>query len=174
MANLRSALWRVHQVGCPVADVSATHLGLARDVTVDVHEVSSQAHTLIGGSVSEPLALDHQALSVDILPDWYDEWIIVERERYRQLRLQALEILAERAMAVGRLAESVEIGLAAVAVEPLRESAQRQLVKAHLANGNVAAALRQYHSYRQLLYDELGLQPSPLMRELIDGLATQP
>jgi DNA-binding SARP family transcriptional activator len=62
--------------------------------------------------------------------------------------------------------------LAAVACEPLRESTHRAVVRAHLAEGNPAEALRQYRSYRQLLNDELGLPPSRQFQELIAGLGS--
>ena len=59
-------------------------------------------------------------------------------------------------------------GLAAVAGEPLRESAHRALITAYLAEGNRSEALRQYRFFRHLLADELGLEPSPLMESLVD------
>jgi DNA-binding SARP family transcriptional activator len=61
----------------------------------------------------------------------------------------------------------VEAGLAAVRAEPLRESAHRTLVRAHLAEGNRFEANRQYHNCRRLLQAELGLEPSRGLRELI-------
>ena len=60
--------------------------------------------------------------------------------------------------------------MAAVAAEPLRESAQRALIRAHLAEGNRSEALRQYRSYESLLRDELGLEPTSDLKALV-GLA---
>ena len=96
--------------------------------------------------------------------------MLIERERFRQLRLHALEALCERRMAAGRVRHALEAALAAVAAEPLRESAQRTLVRLHLAEGNHAEALRQYHIYRELLNDQLGLEPSTQMQALVHGL----
>ena len=67
---------------------------------------------------------------------------------------------------------AVQAGLAAVAGEPLRESAHRILIEAYLAEGNVAEAIRQYASYRHTLYDELGVEPSPAMSSLMGRLKT--
>jgi DNA-binding SARP family transcriptional activator len=64
----------------------------------------------------------------------------------------------------------VQAGVAAVAGEPLRESARSALIEAHLAERNVAAALREYNAFRKLLHDELGLDPSEDLRTLVDGL----
>jgi DNA-binding SARP family transcriptional activator len=108
-------------------------------------------------------------LSAELLPTWYDDddWLLVERERFHQLRLHALEALCQRLTAAGRYGQAVDAGLAAVAAEPLRESAQRTLIKAHLAEGNYGEANRQYELCRHLLAEELGVQPSNALRELV-------
>jgi DNA-binding SARP family transcriptional activator len=48
----------------------------------------------------------------------------------------------------------------AVAAEPTRESARTELIKAHLAEGNVDEAIRQFESFRRVLEGELGVEPS--------------
>jgi len=65
-----------------------------------------------------------------------------------------------------RLEEALEVGLAAVAAEPLRESAHRAVVSVHLAEGNTAEAIRQYRLCRRLLKEQLGVEPSPRMHQL--------
>jgi DNA-binding SARP family transcriptional activator len=70
----------------------------------------------------------------------------------------------------GRFAEAVEAGLAAVDGEPLRESAHRALIAVYLAEGNPGEALRQYRFFRQLLDEQLGLEPSQLMADLVEAL----
>ena len=64
-------------------------------------------------------------------------------------------------------AEAVEAALAAVAAEPLRESAHRALIGVYLAEGNTISAHRQYEVCRRLLADELQVAPSRLMQELM-------
>jgi DNA-binding SARP family transcriptional activator len=54
-----------------------------------------------------------------------------------------------------------------VAIDPLRESSHRQLIRIHVAEGNYSEALRQYRSYEQLIHTELGLAPSPLLVSLV-------
>ena len=66
---------------------------------------------------------------------------------------------------------AVEAGLAAVAAEPLRESAHRALIAAHLAEGNRSEAMRQFEFYRMLLGKELGLEPSAMMASLAPDVA---
>ena len=86
-----------------------------------------------------------QFLSEDLLPGWSDEWLVVERERYRQLRLHALDKLCLLHAEAGRFALAIIAGLASVSSDPTRESAHRALMRAHLLEGNPSEAVRQYH-----------------------------
>jgi len=81
------------------------------------------------------------------------------RLRLRHLPVHALEALCPR-LAAERLAEVVDAGHAAVAAEPLRESAQRDLIAAHLAQRDFGEARRQYELRRGILPDGLGVELS--------------
>ena len=94
----------------------------------------------------------------------------MERERHRQLTLHALESLCEHLTAAGRYGCAVLAGLAAVEREPLRESAHRALLRAHIAEGNMWEAIQRYRYYERIAARELGVEPSPLMRSLIAEL----
>jgi DNA-binding SARP family transcriptional activator len=170
-ASLRSALWRLHRAAGDVVWADARRLGLSPWVEVDVDVIGAAAHAVLAG---EPLRRgDVVALtrSGDLLPDWYDEWLSMDRERLRQLRVHALEALCERWTSERRFGEALEAGLAAVQVEPLRESAHRALIGMHLAEGNVVDAVRQYDACKRLMARELGARPSRQMVRLLDGTA---
>jgi DNA-binding SARP family transcriptional activator len=96
--------------------------------------------------------------------------VLFERERFRQLRLRALDALCERLTRAGRLNEALEAGLLSVAGEPLRESAHRALMRLHLADGNTGEAVRQYRLYERLLREQVGIEPSERIQELVRGL----
>lgn len=168
-ANLRSALWRLHRQCDAAIAVSAQKLSLGREVMVDVHEATARARWLIetGPTGPEP-DFDSSALGGELLPGWYEDWVIVERERLHQQRLHALEHLCLRLAFAGRHAEAVDTGLHAVAMEPLRESARAALIKAYLLEGNRNEAVRQYGLYRELVNDELRTEPSAHIRHLIE------
>ena len=171
---LRSALWRIPTpAGQRLVVASGSHLWLNPSVQVDFQDVVSRAVSIVEskGPGSEPQDLAGQLglFRSDLLPDWYEDWVLAERERFRQLRLHALEAICERLSVAGRYALALEAGLAAVACEPLRESAQRQVIAVHLAEGNLTEALRQYNCYAKLLADELGAMPSPALRQLVEG-----
>ena len=168
LASLRSALWRLRRAGLPMIDGSGDHLALSPIVAVDLYELTDAAHDLIDGATpSVPNALDRLARADDLLGDWYEDWILVERERFRQLRLQALERHAGQLSAAGEYGRAAESALAAIAAEPLRESAHRALIGIHLAQGNVGEAVRQYEIFRDLIREELDVEPSRAMRELL-------
>ena len=166
--SLRSALWRVRRVGVPLVVTTGNRLGLGPGVAVDVRGSIAWARRVL-----DPAAVLHDTDTAaiwepgELLPDWYDDWVAVERERLRALRAHALETLCERLTAARRYGEAAEAGLAAIRDEPLRESAHRALIGVHLAEGNRAAALQQYGAFARLLRAELGLEPSRRMEELL-------
>jgi len=171
-ANLRSALWRLRGPSSAVVDATPSHLGIGREVTIDVREVIALARGVLEDPAQADAAdLDASQLEGDLLPDWYDDWLTIERERLRQLRVHALEELAERALGQGRFGHAVDSCLAAIAADPLRESAHRVLIRAYMAEGNPSASVRQYNEYCRRARDELGLAPSPQLRELVAGLS---
>jgi DNA-binding SARP family transcriptional activator len=178
-ASLRSALWRLPTpTGRPLVQADSTTLALAAGMRVDLHEVERRAAVLIQGADTEGQLgapeLRPPELREDLLPDWSEQWLLTAREHFRQLRLRALEALCDRHRRAGRLDAALEAGLAAVAAEPLRESAHRLLVRVHLADGNNAEALRQYELYRRLLRTELALAPSMKFRQLLAPLVRRP
>ncbi|WP_445258989.1 AfsR/SARP family transcriptional regulator [Nocardioides aurantiacus] len=128
----------------------------------------------VGPGPDAELLADLSALGEDLLPDWTDEWLTVERESHRQRRLHALERCSTYLREVGRYGDALAAGLTAVHSEPLRESAHRRVIEAHLAEGNDAEALRQFDGYRRLMADELGLPPSPVIRRMVSHLTGRP
>jgi DNA-binding SARP family transcriptional activator len=169
-ANLRSVLWRLRRSGLGVVEAADQQLRLGANVRVDLHEAEALARWALDDDFGDTLDVDPSLLARDLLPDWYDDWVLIERECFRQLRLRALDALCDRLMRAGRLHEAVEAGLSSVAGEPLRESAHRALVRVHLAEGNVGEAIRQYRLCRRLLRERLGIDPSERMMELIRAL----
>src|SRR5438034_2756790 len=170
--NLRSALWRVKQVGLDLVGSARECLSLSSAVIVDVREAKRLAHSVMDAE-SDVCGLDLSELTFtgELLLGWYDDWVILERERQRQVCLHALECLCERWTSAGQYAKAVMAGIAAVAGEPLRESAHRALIKAFLAEGNAGEARRQYSLYRDTLRRELHLEPSPHVTALLVDLS---
>jgi DNA-binding SARP family transcriptional activator len=160
--NLRSALWRLRRAGIDVLVADKWSLVLGTDVRVDLQVVEEWATRLIDGSADgHDLTIPRSASdALNLLPGVYDDWALIERERIRQRVLHALEALSERMSAAGRFADAIESAMLAASAEPLRESAQRSLIRAHIAEGNLTEARRTYLAYKALLHRELGILPS--------------
>jgi DNA-binding SARP family transcriptional activator len=166
--SLRSALWRLHKVAPGLVAASGPFLSLAADVRVDVRELGEWARRVTDPR-RDPVDMDipETGLAGELLPGWYEDWVLLERERLRQQRMHALEQVACRLAEVGRHAEALQAAYAAMRAEPLRESAHRVVVQVHLAEGNLVEALRSYDQFRAVLADELGVGPSEQMARLI-------
>lgn len=166
--NLRSALWRLNGDRLSLLAADRNNLMLRKDVIVDVHLINEWSNRLVAGTASNvdmgipPLAVD----AFELLPGWFDDWVLMERECLRQRVLHALDALSRCLSRAGRHAQAVDAAMAAVAVEPLRESAQRALIEAHVAEGNCAEARRAYEAYRELASRELGVEPSADLRAI--------
>jgi DNA-binding SARP family transcriptional activator len=183
-ANLRAALSRLPRPGGhALTTAQDAQLKLSDHVQVDIWDCDARIRRARTSQSSDscdhgrPAYLDDDTLpllSHDVLPLWPEDWILVERERHRQARLHSLERLSQRLCRTGWYEEALEAALAAVAGEPLRESAHRRVIEAHLAEGNPGEALRQYDIYRRLLREELGLAPSDSLRQLLRPLLLRP
>ncbi|MEU7754884.1 BTAD domain-containing putative transcriptional regulator [Micromonospora sp. NPDC049101] len=166
-ANLRTMLWRLHRVTPEPLVEEDDRLALATGVTSDVAALSAAAAVLLGGG--SPVGTVLTVATGELLPGWYDDWVLTERERLRQTRLYALEALAERLTTQGRYGEAVQVALTAVHLEPLRESATRALIAVHLAERNINEAVRRFELFRADLGRELGVAPTPWLERLVQA-----
>ena len=173
MANLRSTLWRVREVVPSLLLDVGRQLMLDPRVGVDFHEITRHAHSILDGAEPARGWVEELSAAGELLPDWDDDWVMIERERLHQLRLHALELMCERLVTSGQFGWAIEACLAAVSAEPLRESAHRALIRAYLAEGNTGDAISHYRAYRQLMLDELGLEPSSQMEQLLHEAAVR-
>jgi SARP family transcriptional regulator, regulator of embCAB operon len=171
-ASLRSTLARLDHAARSALAVTTSQLGISELITVDLWESEAIARRLMGPhetlTLNRSAAAEVDALSADILPDWYEDWVIVEAEAWHQRRLHGLEALANDLRAQGAFGEAASAAQAAIKGDPLRESPRAALIRVHLAEGNVSEALREFAQYRQLLHRELQLEPTPRLQRLLD------
>lgn len=167
--SLRTTLWRLGRIHPQLVDTAADRLNLASGIEVDLWSFTLSATRLINRTASEDCGDLDTSISMagELLPGWYEDWVLLERERVRQLRIRALEALAAHLCRRGSYATSIDIALEAIQLEPLRESAHHTLITVHLREGNVIEAVRHFRTFSQLLRDELGVEPSPRMTALI-------
>jgi len=169
--NLRTTLWRLGRACDQIVSADLNRLVLSPRVRVDATELANLSQRIIHASDPDPGDLSDVPALVshsELLPGWEYGWVVTDRERFRVLRLEALERASAALIERRCLGEALVAAMAAVQSEPLRESCRRLVVKAHITAGNVAEALHSYENYRELLWCELAVEPSRLMQRLIE------
>lgn len=96
--------------------------------------------------------------------------MLLEAESWRQLRVRALEALAEQLISAQRFCDAAAAAMAAVGAEPLRETARAALIRVHIAEGNQWEAVREFRCFSRLLQSELGLKPTARLEALVRDL----
>lgn len=100
----------------------------------------------------------------------FEEWVLLQRARYRELVLHTLHALTEHLTARGEYSRAVETAVRLLALDPWREEAHRQLMRLRARTGQRSAALAQYAICRQVLAQELGVEPSAETTALYERL----
>jgi DNA-binding SARP family transcriptional activator len=190
---LNTALWRLQRVlgpadsaGRPYLRVAPRALGvnLDSDTWLDVAEFEARCQLAERVAVDAPAraaALYAEAVELytgDLLPDCYDDWALVERERLQRLYLRALARLLDWHAARGEHDAALDYGGRILARDPLREEVQRDVISVLLAAGQPHAALRHYRACETILRRELGVEPMPetqaLLRRILGESALPP
>ncbi len=185
-ANLRSTLWRLNGQLDHVVFSDNGFVALTESVVVDLDYLfptgptdSAPCHNVDRGQPigcarpQEPLSpltaavLANAGRAAELLVDWYDDWVIVERERIRQHTLRALESASVDLCNRGHFPAAINAGVAAIKLAPLRESAHRVVIEAHLAEGNYSEAVRQYEAFATILSENLGVSPPEVLADLL-------
>ncbi len=163
MASLRTSVWRMNKAFPGLLSAASATLSLTDGTSVDSREQERFATQVLRADADRQewclSQLDCLWLG-DLLPGWYEDWVLFERERLSQLRQHALERSASVLIRRQQLDVALRLALEAVRAEPLRESATALLMAVYLAEGNVVDAIRQYDVFRTMLQRELGVEPS--------------
>jgi DNA-binding SARP family transcriptional activator len=145
-------------------DAVETDLGRFEQAVRDGGEHLGTAIDLYRGEILEGFTLREDA---------FESWLRGERERVRGLVLDALEQRLAASAGAGRIDEALALGARSLAIDPLRESVHRALMRVHAAQGGRAAAARQYQACIDVLKRDLGTAPDPettrLYQELMAG-----
>jgi predicted ATPase/DNA-binding SARP family transcriptional activator len=171
--NLRVALTRVRQaVGdYVVADHKTIAFNHNRERWLDVQALRAATEHLDDNAESARSALDLirgdflEDLQVREAPE-FELWLLGEREHYRQLGRNLMLNLLAHDLAAGQYEQGLVVARRLVEEDPWREEAHRWLIHFLALNGQQGAALAQYETCRQIIAEELGVEPSVETREL--------
>lgn len=169
--NLRRELARLREIGAGPAVVgTGDQLGLAADVAVDVQAFHADLHAAQPehalrrwrGALADGLALPDA-------PD-FDDWLARQRSRLLNAWTLAREAAAQACERRGDLAGALAHVQAQLEQDPLQEQRHREAMRLLAALGQREAALHQFQRCRDLLRDELGLEPMAQTTALADAL----
>ncbi len=198
MANLRVLLSSLRRHLGPY--VLITRHTVAFDRTspywLDVEVFSRYIHQVMGQRIEEwsrqedqPLHREHvvslaQAVQLyggDFLAGFYvrdsrdfEAWVVLERERLRRMVTLALERLVAWHLNQRDFLAAIEDATRMLSIDPLREEMHRQLMLALARSGQRSAALAQYETCRQVLAQELGVEPTEETQALYRRLQRVP
>lgn len=163
----------VHHVGRDLPGLlsrQGTMLALAPAVAVDLDQersgltgadgtaaIGAGGHLEVGGRFGR---------DPELLPGWYEEWVLDEQDRLRAQRIRHYAGTAQRLLETGEMHGAADFASRALAVDSLDEWALEVLVRAHLGRGALCAAQRALATFRRQLHDEFGHVPSPLLEQL--------
>lgn len=155
---LSQALWQIRRAfpDLLAADADSVAMTAAAPLWVDAREFERLAAREAARHELEQ-ALD--LYRADFLEGDFHDWALLERERLRELFLQALGRLEGLEKAAGRFAKALDLAQRLSRAEPLNESAHREVMRLHQMLGQPDAALRQFEACRQALRQELEVEP---------------
>jgi DNA-binding SARP family transcriptional activator len=178
-ANLRQALFIIRRglgeaASLLVLEGEGVSLA-APDVHVDAvdfeREVGPQGRLRLEAVVELYRGDFLAGLAVDEPP--FEEWLVSQRERLRELAVEGLARLLARQHAAGSLEAAVDTAMRLLAIDPLLEPAHRTLMRLYAALGRRGDALRQYRECVAVLHRELAVEPETETRDLYQDVLRQ-
>lgn len=160
--NLRVVLSDIRKKigGYLFIDRQSVSLSARGDIWVDVHQLSDAIE-------AKNLELAVSLYKGDFLESFYlkgakrfENWQMIEREKIRLELIDGLSEQIQCLLKAGRSKEAIKHLILLTALEPLMESAHRQLMQAYFENGQVPLALKQFELCRRTLSEELSVTPT--------------
>ena len=168
LRNLRGDLLKLRQFIGPYLDVTNQNLRFKSET--DHWLDLTHFRTLVA---PDEVALAQLMQAVDLyrgefLEEFYvrdapvfDDWLTQQRQLLQEEMLTVCQRLTVAALADGGYETAVAYARQMIQLDPVREEAHRHLMTALALNGQRGAALSHYETYRQIMMDELGVEPAP-------------
>ena len=171
--NLRVVLWDIRKkVGDYLSiDRHSVSISESGDIWVDVHQ-------LLEAIESKNLDLAISLYKGDFLESFYlrgasrfENWQVIEREKIRLELVDGLSETIHLLLKAGKSQEAIKYLKHLLSLEPLLESAHRQLMQVYFENGEVSRALKQFEICKQTLSEELSVTPAEETQNLYAHIA---
>ncbi len=179
--RLSHALWQIQDALGEIsagpyilADASSLSFNEEAPYLLDTEEFEGHLSRLgLTGGASDPSAdeLSELRRAVDLyrgdfMAGFYDEWVGLPQQQFRELYLTALDRVVQVAKSRGNHEEALAYARRLTHHDPLREPAHREVIRLCFLLGRTGEALRQYERCRSVLAEELGTEPSAETEEL--------
>lgn len=170
LAAIRRALGDAHS---EILQADAEAIGFAKDA------VDSDVSLLLGISSGSPLAEVERAVTAyegDLLEGLSvrdpvaQDWLADRRAELRAAMMERLIWLLQAHTRAQHYEDMERIASHMLGLDPLAEEAHQALIRAHLARGERSLALQQYRHCRELLARELGVEPMPETKRLLESV----
>ncbi|MCU0493773.1 MAG: tetratricopeptide repeat protein, partial [Chloroflexaceae bacterium] len=160
----------------PLLLTSRDSVGINPNSTIWLDVAEFQQLITPGSATTQRLAAASDLYCGDFLEGFhsgdslgFEEWMLLTRERLRQQACEALRQLSAAGSGVG-LAHVCDYARRWIALDPLNEEAHRRLMQALADYGQRNAALAQFERCRELLHEELGIEPEAATLALYEAL----
>jgi DNA-binding SARP family transcriptional activator len=172
--RLRETLFALRRALAPADPTCLTLTGEALALDADTVDVDAAAFERLAraGDV-EALARAVDLYQGDFLAGFafrgtlFEGWLMAERERLRELALEALaKLLAHQQRGGGDTESALRTALRLIALDPLQEPVHRSLMRLYSELGRRGAALQQYQLCERILRRELGVEPEEATKQL--------
>jgi predicted ATPase/DNA-binding SARP family transcriptional activator/Tfp pilus assembly protein PilF len=110
----------------------------------------------------------------DLLADFYDDWVLQEREHLRGRYIETLALLTQHLRSQSEYERAIEFARKILATDPAHETAHQHIMFCEMARSNRSAALDQYEACVRALRDELAVEPSPETQSLYHWIKQTP
>jgi len=175
--NLRQTLMRLRKLldhaACPCVISEGDALYLHQQyVDVDVATFDQLCREPLMNALEQATALYRGEFldGVNLQGELFEEWLRTERTALRERAIEALLTLFRRHLDLGNYDQGVRVAKRVLALDPLRESAYRALMRLYVNIGDRALALQQYQSCCDVLHAELGVGPEMQTRRLYEEI----
>lgn len=174
--KLRHVLWQVHStldaaadVPVIVADSDCVGIHPTAPLQADIAQLEAAHQCLqeepgaeLRPSSARFLRRVAAACSGDLLEGCYQDWCLLERERYRAIHLAVIDRLITHSEVTGDLVGGIACGETLLRHDRASERTHRRLMVMRYRNGDRTGALRQFQACEQALRDELDVGPGPM------------
>jgi DNA-binding SARP family transcriptional activator/predicted ATPase len=179
---LTQALWRIRNLLPDYLQTDGQQIQIPEnhDLHVDVEEFETLAGDYSPYQITSPeekissaqiLCRAVEIYQGELLEGFYDDWVLVERERLRELFLRTLNFLIDLEKTRGDYGRALDYALRLAQSDPYRESAHREVMRLYYALDRPEAALSQYETCCRILEEEFGLEADKQTRALAQEIA---